>query len=157
MDRYVREPRQSMNMQTMALLVRHCVWQSPFWDIVDILKSKRNGGSLCSDAARSTSSGSRDDLIEHLFPRPFFAAEIDVSVIFQKLCCFDGFQMSQMHLNTWYCLNTRAKVWNWNGSPGTITTAPPQVKGASVCARVSTYSIVHTESVLLTVNGIYTT
>lgn len=65
---------------------------------------------------------------------------------FPKPCCCDVFQTSQMHLSTWYCLNTRAKVWNWNGSQGTITTAQPQVKGASVCAGVSTYSIALPES-----------
>lgn len=87
--------------------------------------SKRNSGSLM-----------------HLVPHPLALGMIWLSICslglfccrdwcvcdFPKPCCCDGFQTSLMHLNTWYCLNTRAKVWNWNGSPGTITTAQPQVK-----------------------------
>lgn len=78
MDQYVRKPDQamSMSMQTMALLVHRCVWQSRV--IFDILSRKETVTVPCSSAARSTSSGTRDELIEHLFPWPF---------LLQRLMC----------------------------------------------------------------------
>lgn len=97
------------------------------WDIFDILSLKEIVAASWSNAARSTSSGTRDVWL-NICSLGLFCCKYWCVCDFPKPCCCDGFQTSLMHPSTWCYLNTRAKVWNWNGSLGTITTAQPQVK-----------------------------